>query len=124
MSSFASGYAETLSKTLGFPVCISDKDSVIAVHGASKKEFIEKRVSSDLERIMDEKTSFVSKGDNDLTVVDGSKYVAGVVAPIISDGDTIGTVSILKGDTDAKMGEVEERLATATAGFLAKQMEI
>lgn len=124
MSSFASGYAETLSKTIGFPVCISDKDSVIAVHGASKKEFMEKRVSSDLEKIMDEKVNFVSEGDRELSVIDGSKYSAGVVVPIISDGDTIGTVSILKEDSDTKMGEVESKLATATAGFLAKQIEI
>ena len=124
MSSFASGYAETLSKTIGFPVCISDKDSVIAVHGASKKEFIEKRVSSDLERIMDDKESFVDKGEKELSVIDGSKFTAGVVVPIISEGDTIGTVSILKDEKGSKMGEVEEKLASATAGFLAKQMEI
>ena len=34
-------YAETLSKTTGHIACITDKDTVIAVSGGSKKEFLE-----------------------------------------------------------------------------------
>ena len=57
LSDFATQYAESLTKTCGFPVCITDKDSIIAVSGASKKEFYEKRVSADVERVMEEKSS-------------------------------------------------------------------
>ena len=39
LSEFATGYAETLSKTTGHIACITDKDTVIAVSGGSKKEF-------------------------------------------------------------------------------------
>ena len=41
LSEFAAGYAETLSKTTGHIACITDKDTVIAVSGGSKKEFLE-----------------------------------------------------------------------------------
>ena len=52
LSEFATNYAETLSKTTGHIACITDKDTVIAVSGGSKKEFLEQDLSEELERIM------------------------------------------------------------------------
>ena len=40
LSEFATTYAETISKTTGHLTCITDKDSVIAVSGGSKKDFL------------------------------------------------------------------------------------
>ncbi len=125
LGDFASQYAEALSKTAGRPVCITDKDNVIAVSGAPKKELQEKRVSVDLERIMNEKTTFLRKGGGTgFAVADGTdKYYAGVVVPIISEGDPIGSVVMMSGTSDEQMGEVEEKLAQSAAGFLGRQME-
>ena len=41
LTEFATGYAETLSKTTGHIAFITDKDTVIAVSGGSKKEYLE-----------------------------------------------------------------------------------
>jgi len=41
LTEFATGYAETLAKTTGHIACITDKDTVIAVSGGSKKDFLE-----------------------------------------------------------------------------------
>lgn len=125
LGEFAAAYAETLAKTSGHPVCITDKDSVIAVSGAPKKELTEKRISSELERIMDEKSMYVLQPgmQKSLHVIEGmDKYQAGVVAPIISEGDTIGTVVVVSTD-DSNMGEVESKLAQSAANFLGRQME-
>ena len=54
LSEFATEYAETLNKTTGHIACITDKDTVIAISGASKKEWLEKEVSNELERIMED----------------------------------------------------------------------
>ena len=126
LGEFAGHYAETLSKTSGHPVCITDKDSVVAIYGAPKKEFMEKRISSELEKIMDEKSTFIMKmGDTKkMPVMEGAdKYVAGVVAPIISEGSAIGSVIMVKGEERDNMGEVETKLAQSAAGVLGKQME-
>ena len=125
LGDFATQYAETLAKTSGHPVCITDKDNVIAVSGAPKKELHEKRVSTELERIMNEKTTFLQKNNTTkLNVADGTeKYVAGVVVPIISEGDPIGSVVLMAGENSGQMGEVEEKLAQSAAGFLGRQME-
>lgn len=125
LSDFATQYAETLTKTCGFPVCITDKDSIIAVSGASKKEFYDKRVSADVERVMEEKSSYVSDGSKTAYVTDSnSKYMAGVISPIMAEGDIIGNVIIMKDDQNKKITEVEEKLAQTASMFLGKQMEL
>ena len=47
LSEFATGYAETISKTTGHIACITDKDTVIAVSGVLKKEFLEQNLSKE-----------------------------------------------------------------------------
>ena len=126
LGNFATQYAETLAKTTGHAICITDKDSVIAVSGAPKKDFFEKKVSSDLEKLMLDKTTLIVKPNEErkVSVVDGlEKYMAGVVAPIISEGDVVGTVTFFSNDNTEKMGEVEVKLAQSAAGFLGRTLE-
>lgn len=125
LGDFALTYAESLSKTTGKGACITDRDSIIAVSGVPKKELMEKRVSRDVENIMSEKSEFKS-GDtgSGISIADGvEKYNAGVVVPIVSEGDTIGSVIFVMNDGE-KMGEVETKLAESAAGFLGRHMEV
>lgn len=124
LGDFALNYAETLSKTTGKGTCITDRDSIIAVSGLPKKELMEKRVSRDIENIMSEKSTYKSQNSGDgLSIADGNeKYSAGVVVPIVSEGDTIGSVIFVMNDGE-KVGEVESKLAESAAGFLGRHME-
>ncbi len=125
LGDFASQYADTLYKTSGFPICITDKDSVIATAGVSKKELYEKPVSTEIEKVMEEKTAFVCSSEKNLPVTDTSdKYNAGIVSPIVSEGDVIGNVVVMRIGSNDKMTDVELKLANAASMFLAKQMEI
>ena len=47
-----------------------------------------------------------------------------VVYPIISNGDTIGTVILLSKEANTKMNDVEKKLAQSAASFLGSQMEV
>ena len=99
LGDFAITYAETLAKTTGKGACITDRDSIIAVSGLPKKELMEKRVSRDIENVMSEKAPYKSQGQNGLAIADGNeKYNAGVVVPIVSEGDTIGSVIFIMND--------------------------
>ena len=124
LGDFAATYAETLAKTSGHGTCITDRDSIIAVSGVPKKELMEKPVSHDLENVMNEKTVYNIQTDaKKISVVEGiDKYNAGVVVPILSEGDTIGSVVFIM-NNDEKPGEVESKLAESAAGFLGKHME-
>lgn len=130
LTEFATGYAETLAKTTGHIACITDKDTVIAVSGGSKKEFLEQDISEELEKLMEDKEKYNSKENNDLAVPitkNGNKeirYHSQIVYPIISDGDVIGSVILLSKDGNTKMTEVEQKVAQSAASFLGSQMEI
>ena len=130
LSEFAIGYAETLAKTTGHIACITDKDTVIAVSGTSKKEFLEQEISKDLERVMEDKEIYISKENNDISIPvtrnndNSRKNNSQVVYPIISDGDVIGTVILMSKDATTKMTEVEKKVVQSAANFLGTQMEL
>ena len=129
LSEFASEYAETLAKTTGHIACITDKDTVIAVSGGGKKEYLEQNISKDIEKIMDDKEIYVSKENNDIAVpitknTEVKKNNSQVVYPIISDGDAIGTVILLSKDDKTKMSDIEKKVVQSAASFLGSQMEI
>lgn len=130
LSEFATGYAETLAKTTGHMACITDKDTIIAVSGGSKKEFLEQDVSTELEKLMEDKEIYTSKENSDMAMPitknekNEKKYNSQIVYPIISNGDTIGTVILMSKDTNTKMNEVEKKVAQSAATFLASQMEL
>ena len=130
LSEFATEYAETLANTTGHIACITDRDTVIAVSGGPKKEFLEQDISEELEKIMEDKEKYTSKDNNNISVPitkndnKERKFNSQVVYPIISDGDTIGTVILFAKDKSTKMSEVEQKVVQSAASFLGRQMEI
>ena len=130
LTEFASTYADTISKTTGHITCITDKDSVIAVAGGSKKDFLEKNLSKELEEIIENKEVFKSKENEEIAVpVTSSEgkeriYNSQIVYPIISEGDGIGSVVILAKDRTKKFTDVESKIAESAANFLGSHLEI
>ena len=130
LSEFASGYAETLSKTTGHIACITDRDTVIAVSGGSKKEYLEQNLSKELEQLMEDKEIYTSNENNNVALPitrndnNEKRYNSQVVYPIISDGDVIGSVVLLSKENTTKMTDVEKKVAQSAANFLGSQMEI
>lgn len=128
LGTFAKEYAEALAQATGHITCISDKDQIIAVAGGSRKEFLDKSISPNLEKIIEERTLFTATKDDDQfssILSEGSTdgYHSEIIYPIISEGDAIGSVIFLSPDANITMGEVEEKLAQSAAGFLGRQME-
>jgi len=130
LSEFATGYAETLAKTTGHIACITDKDSVIAVSGGSKKEFLEKAISPELEKLIENKEIYTSRENNEKSLpitqndISNKSNNSQVIYPIISDGDVIGSIVLLSKEEQTKMGESELKVVQSAAGFLSSQLEI
>ena len=114
LGAFAKEYAESLAQTAGHVTCIVDKDRIIAVSGGAKKDFLEKRISPEMEECINKFVPVLHDGD-------GSEYPYQLMVPIIAEGDALGAVLFLS--KEQKMGEVEGKLAQTAAGFLGKQME-
>ncbi len=132
LGDFAKEYADSLHETIGHISMIADRDVIIAVAGANKREFLSKPIGRAVERSMEERTTLVM---NDLQAADDEGHhviqlddreytvKSQVIAPIISQGDPIGAVIIVSKEPGVKLGDMEVKLAETAAGFLAKQME-
>ncbi|MCZ8538505.1 MULTISPECIES: stage V sporulation protein T [Paenisporosarcina] len=123
LGDFAQEYAETLYATLGTPAMISDRDEMIAVAGVSKKEYLNRRLSSQAEDILQMRTIMSEKMEKSVEWVPGQveQVKSYCVAPIISGGDPIGAVYLLS--KVHFIGEAEIKAVETAAHFLAKQME-
>lgn len=126
MTTFAKQYAESLAQVSGHVAMIADRDQFIAIAGGYK-QLMGKSVSRQLEdKVNNRETVLASRGDrNFISVCDeaGDEYQHEMIAPIICEGDIIGSVVLLENDNKSKMGEVEQKLVLSAAGFLGRQME-
>lgn len=125
LGDFAKEYADSLYESMNHTVLISDRDSVIAVAGASKKEYLEKAIGSIVEKCLEDRKTRLEKNSGTYEICrDMSEtYGSFVVAPILAGGVPIGSVILLNKNETTKMGDLEMKMAETAAGFLAKQME-
>lgn len=126
LGEFAQQYADSMAQTTGYTIAISDKDQVIASAGDSKKELISMKISSELEEAAEKRnTTLATKEDKNFILIINKElgFAQQVISPIISEGDVIGTVTILSKDTKEKLGETQKQLAETASTFLGSQME-
>ena len=130
LASFAAQYAETLHKTCSLSVVICDRDAVIAAAGVPKKDYNERRISSELESVIESRNLYVWKdGAAKIpAVADDSAHFVSCAMPIMAEGDIIGCVaslSLMSEDRPAQQGsaDIESKLVLTAAGFLGKQLE-
>ncbi len=108
LGQIAETFVESASSILGLPVLVSDTDRFVAVSGLKQKDYMNKEIDEDLDHIIQSKNKY----RNDTKVV----------IPILSNGDPIGSVTILPPD-GRELSDLEVKTAELGAGFLSRQME-
>ena len=98
LGDFAQEYADSLHESMNHISCIADRDTIIAVSGAPKKEFLNKPLNNAVEKVMEGRKSIMISNTAEHPYYRESedeglpKFVSEVIAPIISEGDPIGAV--------------------------------
>ncbi|MBR2931023.1 MAG: AbrB/MazE/SpoVT family DNA-binding domain-containing protein [Clostridia bacterium] len=129
LQSFASEYADALQKTSSMPIFICDRDEIIAVSGASKKEYLDRKISHGLEEIVESRVLYVRDAGKETVAIssDGGSHYVNCAMPILSEGDVVGCVmSAMAYDsvgTPKISSEAESKLIQTAGVFLGKQME-
>ena len=125
VSNTAKQYAEVLNRSTDLPVLIFDRDHVISCAGIPRKEVIDRRVSPELEEIMENRSNFTQKDSgHTLIPAEGIDRTASVAYPIIGSGDVLGAVVLLSSeDSKTAITDTEIKLIQVAASFLGKQME-
>ena len=125
LQDFAAQMCEAIGANTGCIAAISDRDSIIALHGAPKRELLDKPNSEELNRLMEQRRNYRYETRLPaITAAEGAdRYRLGVAAPILSQGDLMGSVLLLLNEGDAPLTEPDQKLAQTVAEFLGKQME-
>lgn len=123
VSDFAAQLCDTISRVSGLPAVITDRDSCIAVGGLPRREVMDKRISSQLEQLMEDRQGVRVTGRTVPLCEDGDRYRVLVAVPILSEGDVLGSVLFVSDREVPPPGEVELKLAQTVAGFLGRHME-
>ena len=117
--------ADVLAKNTGLSVYITDTQAVIAVSSKSKKGNLDRQISDELLNILEERTLFINRGDNEIKITekDGANtYLSQVISPIISDGDVIGSIILFSESTRKNPTEMELKMLQVATDFLSNQM--
>jgi len=125
LQDFAAQICESIGANTGHVAAVADRDTIIALSGAPKRELVDKPNSQELDKLMESRKHYrYQEGDIMLPATDGDqKYHLGVASPILSQGDLMGCVMLLLGENDSPLAESDQKLAQTVAGFLGKQME-
>lgn len=124
---FANAYADSMARTSGDLVCVTDCDQVIAAAGKGKREYEGKPLSHQIQDLIEARSRrFANKNEQEflkITLDDAREYESQVVVPIICGGDAIGSVVLCGLEQGKNSKETEEKLAMAAADFFGRQME-
>ena len=125
LAEFTAQYAEVLFKAISMPILITDRDHVVASMGLGKTNAIDKRISTALETIMENRSAFIagSSSEGIERPIEGLEKDACIAVPILGNGDVTGCVVVLYNDKRDKPSLAEAKLAEVAAQFLGKQTE-
>lgn len=110
LKQFAQEYADVLHTTTNHTVVITDRDQVIAIAGESMEYNIGDSIKAEIEEVVNHRRT--------LTVTEDKSKV---IAPIIAQGDVMGTVIMTQ--KGQKIDEIAIKLADTACKFLAKNIE-
>ena len=125
LQDFAGQICDAIQRNTGHIAAISDRDSIIALAGAPKRDFPDKTNSAALEQLMEQRQSYHRQGGSQPIhpTEHTEQYCLGAAAPILSQGDLMGCVMLLQSGSADPLPESELRLVQTVADFLGKQME-
>ena len=126
LQEFAQRVCDAVTQNTGFPAAVCDRDTVIAAAGAGRKTAMDRHLSRELIRKLEDRESYCRRGQGlGIPMLDGESPALGAAVPILAEGDLLGGVLLAEDrEKDRTPGEFELRLIRTVAGFLGRQMEM
>lgn len=123
LANFSSEYADALTQGTELSIIICDREHCIAAGGITKRESIERRITPELDTIIEERRCFVNNDSREIYALDGLNKKICVAVPIVSAGDVNGAVVLLETDSKKSAEDTDIKLANVAARFLSNQVE-
>lgn len=129
IAAIAKDYTDSLHRTLGHIVLISDRDSVVAVSGASKRDQFEKSLSAEADNLLKERIPLLrnlADGERMIPLIADDvieQYTCQLLLPIVADAEVVGGLMLVSRENGARMTNVDQKVAETTCVIIGRQME-
>lgn len=126
LASTAKACAAALTASTGLTAVVSDKDYIIAAGAKTKKDISDKRISAQLEHLIDMKNVYNinNKSPMEMPLVNNSdEFLAAYSTVITSNGDPVGSISYLYDDKNEAVDEEKVNMINLCAAFLSASSE-
>lgn len=129
IAAIAKDYTDSLYRTLGHITLISDRDAIVSSSGASKKDYTEKPLSSEVDQILQSRQLTIlnlSAGAKMVPVTNddhAENYASQIIAPILADGEIVGGLMLVSRESGIQMTNIDQKVVETTAGIIGRQME-
>ena len=86
MSTVAAQYTEVLNKSFALTAFVADRDHILAVSGAGRRELADRSISQPLEKLMDARRPYRNEGEPDRALMpcEGAARVLLCAVPIVA----------------------------------------
>ena len=122
LQNFYKTYTDSIYSEIGNNVIIVDRDKVVAVSGDLRRKYLDKGISSELDKLIESRVVVSSKEKNNISIIDGvSANGSYIIAPIITGGDAVGAVIIMS--LDEEIDDFIIKTGIIASKFLGKYIE-
>ncbi len=127
MKDFATIASQALSDgERGVLVC--DTDMVLSCHNISKKDYLNKPISADLEKLMFDRKNYllnIAESTTTYPLVSGDKstYSSQIVVPIIVSSDVVGAIVVVQTNKTEPFVATDVKVVSTVANLLANLLE-
>ena len=122
MNDFAQDFADSIHSFIKHNVIIADNDTILAISGPLKKEYLNKSISIDLEDKINRREEMLERHKKTISLTEDKNIEATyAVSPVIVNGDNVGLVMILS--TDDVVDDIDLKLVQIASKFLNTHLE-
>lgn len=109
-------------------VLICDTDTVLACNNVSKKDYLNKAISLDLEKLIFERKNYLLNVNENATTYplvenDKTTYYSQIIVPIIVSSDIVGAIVLLSSNKDLIFTTNDVKIVQTVANILNKMLE-
>lgn len=122
ISDFAQNFADSITSFIKHNIIITDTDSIIALSGPLKKEYLHKNISDELAFSIRRRENILQNYRKSIKLTD-DKEIEGsyVINSIVVGGDVVGLIIILSEEETVK--DTDEKIAQIASQFFTKYLE-
>lgn len=116
-------FLNELNNLINKNILITDNEKIIIYHGDNKNDYLNKKISSQLELSIKRRDNIKEIYKKNLSLVDNKLIECTyIIKSIILNGDVIGLLVIFT-DGNSKINDLDEKISRLIVNFLVKYLE-